>query len=82
MHVLGGFAVASFVIAVAAHGKQKFSLVQVLILYLCVAFVWELYEFVKDVLINDVAWNGWSDTISDFLNGAIGAIVAFFFFKK
>ncbi len=82
MHVFGGFGVAAFVLAVATHGKQKLSLTQVLILYLCVAITWELYEFVKDVLIHKVAWNGWSDTLFDIFNGAVGATVAFLFLKK
>jgi hypothetical protein len=82
MHVLGGFGVASFVLAVATHGKQKLSLTQILILYLCVAITWELYEFVKDVLVHKVEWNGWPDTLSDVFNGGVGATVAFFFLKK
>ena len=82
MHILGGFAVTSFTIAVATYGKQRFSLTQVLILYFCVAFVWELYEFIKDVVVYGVIWNGWPDTISDIVNGGIGSVVAFFYFKK
>ncbi len=81
MHVLGGFGVASFVIAVATYGKQKFSLVQVLLLYLCVAVVWESYEFAHD-LIRGHVWNGWHDTLWDTINGGIGATVAFFVLKK
>lgn len=82
MHMLGGFGVASFVIAVATYGKQKFSLAQVLVLYLCVAVTWELYEFIKDVIVHHVAWNGWHDTLWDITNGALGATVAFLIFKK
>jgi hypothetical protein len=82
MHVIGGLGVAVFVTAIATHGKQKLSLTQVLILYLCVALVWELYEFVKDVVIQKVEWNGWSDTLADIFNGGVGAIVAYLFLKK
>ena len=82
MHVLGGFGVASFVIAVATYGKQKLSLVQVFILYICVAVAWELYEIVKDVFVYTRVWNGWSDTLSDVANGAVGAVAAYFFYKK
>jgi hypothetical protein len=28
------------------------------------------------------SWNGWSDTLSDIVNGAIGAGVAYVFFKN
>jgi hypothetical protein len=82
MHVLGGLGVVSFVIAVAAYGKQKLSLTQILVLYLCVALTWELYEFIKDVVIQQTSWNGWQDTVSDIVNGAIGATATFFFLKK
>ena len=82
MHILGGFGVASLAIAVALYGKQKLSLVQVLILYLCVTLAWELYEFIKDVLIHQVSWNGWHDTLWDIINGALGTAIAFFIFKK
>ena len=82
MHVLGGFGVASFVLAVATYGKQKLSLTHVLILYMCVAVAWELYEIVKDVFVYTRVWNDWPDTLSDVINGAIGAVVAFFLIKK
>jgi hypothetical protein len=81
MHVLGGFGVASLVLALAHHAKQKLSLVQVLILYLVVAISWEVYELVKDIISGN-SWNGWSDTLSDIVNGAIGAGVAYVFFKN
>ena len=82
MHVLGGFGVASFVLAVTLHAKQKLTLTQVIVLYLCVAVAWELYEFVKDVVVHHVAWNGWHDTLWDIINGALGATAAFFILKK
>lgn len=82
MHVLGGFGVASFVIAVVLHSKQKLTLTQVIILYMCVAVTWELYEIIKDVLVHKISWNGWHDTLLDIINGALGAIAAFFLLKK
>lgn len=82
MHVLGGFGVASFVMAVTIHSKQKLTLTQVIILYLCVALTWELYEFVKDVVVRHTEWNGWNNTLLDIVNGALGAIAAFFILKK
>ena len=81
MHVLGGFGIASFVVAIATYGKQKLSLVQVLILYACVAVAWELYEFIHD-FIRSFVWNGWHDTLLDVVNGAFGACIAFFLLKK
>lgn len=82
MHFLGGFGVASFVTAVALYGKQKFSFIHVIILYMCVATTWELYEFVKDVAVQHISWNGWHDTLWDIIHGAIGSAIAFFILKK
>lgn len=81
MHVLGGFGVVSLVLAVARYKKYKVSLTTALLLYLCVAVGWELYEFGHDLLRHS-EWNGWSDTISDIINGAIGGTVAYFLLKK
>lgn len=81
MHGLGGFGVASFALAVLAYKKQKVTFVVVLSFYLCVAVGWESYEYVKDIA-HAHPWNGWQDTISDVINGAIGATVAFFLLKK
>jgi hypothetical protein len=82
MHIFGGFGVASFVLAITLYAKQKVTLTQVIILYLCVTLTWELYEFVKDVVVRDTDWNGWHDTLWDTINGAIGATAAYFILKK
>lgn len=81
MHVLGGFGVASFALAILAHKKQKATFMVVLAFYFCIAIGWESYEYAKDIA-RATSWNGWSDTISDIINGAFGAVVAFFLLKK
>ena len=81
MHVMGGFGVASFVMSVVFYSKQKISLVQVLILYLCVAVGWELYELAGD-LMRSTQWNGWPDTLADVFNGGVGAMIAYYLLKK
>lgn len=81
MHVFGGFGVVSLVLSVARYRKQKISLTMALIFYLCVAISWELYELGHDI-IRHTQWNGWTDTISDIINGAIGGSVAYYLFKK
>lgn len=81
MHIMGGFGVASLVMAVTRYKKKRISFVSVLMLYLCVAIGWELYEFGQDLMSNS-EWNGWSDTLSDILNGGIGASIAYYLLKK
>jgi ABC-type phosphate/phosphonate transport system permease subunit len=81
MHIMGGFGVASLVLAVTSYKQKKANLLTVLVLYAFIAIGWELYEFAGDVL-SQSAWNGWSDTISDFINGGIGAGIAYYLFKK
>ena len=81
MHIMGGFGVASLALAVASYKKKTLSLTTVLIVYLCVAAGWELYELAHDFLHNS-DWNGWSDTISDVINGGIGALVSYYLLKK
>ena len=81
MHVLGGFGVASLALSVQAYRNKKASFFIISAAYICVAVGWELYEFVKDVM-NISPWNGWSDTISDLVNGAIGATCSYYLLKK
>ena len=81
MHVMGGFGVASLVLAVSAYKKKKMTFVSVLLIYLFIAVGWEVYEFIQDTM-NNVSWNGWEDTLSDIANGAIGSSVAYYLLKK
>ncbi len=80
MHVVGGFGVASFALAVLAYKKKKTCFMVVISFYFCIAIGWESYEYVKD-LAHNTLWNGWSDTLSDIINGAIGATIAYFLLK-
>lgn len=81
MHIMGGFGVASLVIAVANYKKKRISFVAILIIYVCVAIGWEVYEFGQD-LLRSSEWNGWSDTLWDIFNGGIGASIAYYLLKK
>lgn len=81
MHVMGGFGIASLTLSISNYKNKNISLLGVLAVYACVAIGWELYELVGDIL-NHSVWNGWSDTISDFINGMIGAYGAYYLLKK
>jgi hypothetical protein len=81
MHIMGGFGVASLVSAIATYRGRTVSFVQLFIAYSLVAFAWEAYEYAKDVLAYS-AWNGWFDTLKDYINGIIGVGIAYLFIKK
>jgi hypothetical protein len=81
MHVMGGFGVAALFIAYKLYRKRKISFTAMILFYFLIAVGWELYELANDIM-NLVQWNGWPDTLSDVVNGAIGSIIAYLIFKK
>jgi hypothetical protein len=81
MHVMGGIGTASLFIAINLYRKKKIKLAHLMLFYMVVAISWELYELANDIM-NLSPWNGWTDTVSDIINGALGSLFAFFIFKK
>ena len=81
MHILGGFGVASLAAAVLHYKDTKVSYWKLFAVYVVIAIVWELYEYTSDV-IKLLEWNGWTDTVADFINGLIGMSIAYLFVKK
>ena len=81
MHVLGGIGVASLGYGIWSYAEKTPTFWRIFILYAITAVAWELYEYSRD-LLSSQSWNGWLDTTSDFLNGAIGAIIAYRLIKK
>jgi hypothetical protein len=81
MHALGGFGVVCLVFSIARYFKKSASFKVVLFSYLVVAIGWELYELAHDI-IRQTEWNDITDTVADVINGALGGVVAYFFFKK
>jgi uncharacterized membrane-anchored protein len=82
MHILGGFGVASLTSSIILYKKQKLTFWKVLIAYLVVAVVWEVYEYIHDMLATGV-WQGeWLDTLSDIVNGFIGMSVSYLIVRK
>lgn len=81
MHIMGGFGVASLAGAILSYRGLKASYIKLFIAYTAIAISWEVYEYVHDILLEQ-RWGGWLDTISDFINGLIGMIVAYLFVRK
>lgn len=81
MHIMGGFGVASLAVAIAEYFKKPISFWKLFAAYVVVAVAWELYEYVHDV-VTYTDWNGWVDTSKDFINGAIGTLIAYILISK
>ena len=81
MHIMGGFGIASLTGALFAYFQKSVSFWKLLAVYTVVAFVWEFYEYIRDVVAY-TDWNGWFDTIKDFVDGLIGMSIAYIFIKK
>lgn len=81
MHILGGFGVASLVSALYSYFGKPISPWKIFIAYTFAAVAWELYEYVHDVVIGR-EWNGWFDTIKDYIDGGIGAAISYRLMKK
>jgi hypothetical protein len=81
MHVLGGFGVASLAHAILSYLKKPVSFWSIVVSYTAIAVAWELYEYSRDVMTGNT-WNGWLDTIADYVNGGIGAFIAHRFLTK
>jgi len=81
MHIMGGFGVASLVSALYAYFEKPVSFWKLFIMYSVVALAWELYEYTHDI-VTHTDWNGWFDTTKDYIDGLIGAGVAYLFIRK
>jgi hypothetical protein len=81
MHILGGFGVAAFAASIFKYIGIKISFWKLTIFFLVVAVVWELYEYMHDVIAG-TEWSGWFDTIKDIVDGFIGSSALYFLIKK
>ncbi len=81
MHLMGGFGVAALAGAILSYKTIKVSYIKLFIAYTVVAISWEIYEYCNDLIISR-EWNGWVDTISDYINGGIGMSILYLFVRK
>jgi hypothetical protein len=81
MHMLGGFGVGSFFLAIFEYKKKIVTLVHVLVLYGIIALGWEVHEMLRGFTdltqVGDVL-----DTLADLCNGAIGTSVAYYLVRR
>jgi len=79
MHIFGGFAIGFMVISILEHFSNlniKVTLLNILIAVLFVGIIWEVYEYIYDILEIRM-WGGMSDTIKDLFDDLIGAAISF-----
>ena len=81
MHILGGLGVASLAVSVLNYRKIKITFWKIIIPFLIIAILWELYEYVYS-LYGTYIWGGWFDTAKDIIDGFIGACITYFIVKK
>ena len=81
MHILGGFGVASLASAVYTYFGKPVSFWNLFIAFTIVAIVWELYEYIHDIIVGRL-WTGWLDATKDYVDGTIGTVAAYYLMKK
>ncbi len=80
MHVWGGFLSAWFAGACIKYWNQDISYTAVILSFLVIAFVWEVYEYIIDT--KEYLSKGFLDTVADIINGVLGATAWYFLLKK
>lgn len=75
MHLLGGFAVGSFLLALFGRRVWPFVL-----LMTAVAVGWEIFEYVSGITAGELGY--WLDTGHDLLDDALGALAAYYVARK
>jgi hypothetical protein len=81
MHIMGGFGVASLVAAIMAHNEKPVSYLFLFISYTIAALVWEVYDHMQGFVDYSTTF-GWLDTLKDYIDGLIGASLAYLFIRK
>lgn len=81
MHLLGGLGVGFLIISTAKVYDFKFSLLQIFILFMIVAITWEIYEYIRGVMVYD-GISKYLDTVKDIVMGSIGLYSSFLLTKR
>lgn len=81
MHILGGFGVASLTRAILSYKGIEVSYKNLFLAYICVAIAWEIYEYVRGVMVYDSIYK-YLDTVKDLFDGYLGMSLFYFFIRK
>jgi hypothetical protein len=81
MHILGGLGVASLVYSILIYLRKPVTLLPIIVSVFVVAVTWEIYEYVRGVVIYD-RLSSYLDTVKDLIDGTIGAYIAYLVIKK
>lgn len=88
MHIIGGIAVAFFILSIFSYLKIRISYVQLVLGYVFIACSWEIYEHILNYIYvgtwygNRLPLKDGIDTMKDIVNGFIGMSVLYLFMKK
>ena len=81
MHILGGFGVASLTRAVLSYKGIQVSYTKLLLSYILVAVAWEIYEYVRGVMVYDSIYK-YLDTVKDLFDGYLGMGLLYLLTRK
>ncbi len=81
MHILGGVGVVSLANAIFVYKGTKVSYWKLLVSFLVIAFIWEMYEYINDI-VSYRDWSGWVDTLKDTIDGIVGMSITYLFIRK
>lgn len=76
MHILGGLGVGFLINALTNLSGNNLSFKEKLILFLIVAISWEIYEYIRGVMIYDSLFK-YLDTLKDIFMGSLGFYFSF-----
>jgi hypothetical protein len=78
MHIMGGFGVAALVAAVLSYYDNSVTFWKLLLAYTLAAIAWEVYDHLQG-FVDYSTVSGWLDTVKDYVDGLIGASLAYLF---
>ncbi|MEI6810559.1 MAG: hypothetical protein WCK60_00730 [Candidatus Nomurabacteria bacterium] len=81
MHLLGGLGVGFVIMSIAKFYDLKLSLLQIFLLFMVVAIVWEIYEYARGIMVYDDI-SKYLDTVKDIVMGSIGLYSSYSLIKR
>jgi uncharacterized membrane protein len=81
MHILGGYLIGGLILAISFYKKGTISLTSFLLGLFVVMIVWEVYEYLRGVILYDKISDVY-DSLSDLLFGFLGGLTAYKYNKR
>lgn len=81
MHLLGGLGVGLLIISTSKFYNLRLSLLQMFLSFMVVAVAWEIYEYVRGVMVYD-DMSKYLDTVKDLFMGSVGLYSSYLLTKR